>query len=197
MFIRNALLALTLTVVNLTRLTWTCILALLIESRKEISEDRSRRQLDHRERPAMSGRIVHVIVGIICFVDHDRVFLKASDALTAMKIYALICTSNFFRSMRTFATLVQTCIVRCGLFSCTTRFVLYSRFDSSIWVNFHWEKIRSPECMRAYHRHAKLISNLLQSRKMKLQGLTLCGPGLLHAVLLLGSRARSTNSWAT
>jgi len=63
----------------------------------------------------MSGRVIHVIVGIICFVDHDRIFLEASDAPTAMKTYALTCTSDFFRSMRTFAILVQTCIVRCAL----------------------------------------------------------------------------------
>lgn len=63
----------------------------------------------------MSGRVIHVIVGIICLVDHDRVFLEASDTPTAMEIYALTCTSDFFRSMRTFATLVQTCIVRCAL----------------------------------------------------------------------------------
>ena len=64
----------------------------------------------------MPGEVIHVIVvDIICLVDHDRVFLEASDAPTAMETYALICTSNLFRSMRTFATLIQTCIVRCAL----------------------------------------------------------------------------------
>jgi len=90
---------------------------LLVESLKRISEDRPRRRLDHRERPAMSGRVilVVVVVGIICLVDHDRVFLEASDAPRAMETYALTCTSDLFRSMRTFPTLVQTCIVRCAL----------------------------------------------------------------------------------
>jgi len=59
--------------------------------------------------------ILVVVVDIICLVNHDQVFLEALDAPTTMKIYALICTSNLFRSMRTFATLVQTCIVRCAL----------------------------------------------------------------------------------
>ena len=115
-FIRNALSALTLTIAKFTRLTWTCILALLVESRKGISEDRPRRRLDHRERPAMPDRVIHVIVvGIICLVDHDRVFPEASNAPTPMETYVLTCTSDLFRSMRTFATLVQTCIVRCAL----------------------------------------------------------------------------------
>ena len=71
-FIRNMLSTLILTVANLTRLTWTCILALLIESRKEISENRSRKQLDYREKPAISDTIIYIIVDIICFV--DRIF---------------------------------------------------------------------------------------------------------------------------
>ncbi len=161
MFIENALLTLILIVVNLTRLTWTCILALLIKSHKEISKNRSRKQLNHREKSTMFDKVVHVIVDIICFVDYDQVFLEALNAFTTIKIYVLICTSNFVQSMRTFVTLVQTCIVCWKLFSCTIRFVLYSRFDSSIWVNFHWEKKRSSKCIRVYHRHAKLISNLL------------------------------------
>lgn len=63
----------------------------------------------------MPDRIIHVIVDIICLVNHDQVFLEASDALTTIKIYALICTSEFFRSMRTVLFLVQICIVRCAL----------------------------------------------------------------------------------
>lgn len=54
----------------------------------------------------MFDRVVHVIVDIIYFVDYDWVFLEALDALTAMEIYALTCTSNFFQSMRTFVILV-------------------------------------------------------------------------------------------
>ena len=115
MFIKNALSPFILIVVNLTKLTWTCILALLIESRKEISKDKSRRQLDYRERLAMFNKIIYVIVNIICFVDYDRVFLEALNALTIIKIYVLTCTLNFFRFMRTFVIFVQTCIVRCAL----------------------------------------------------------------------------------
>lgn len=64
----------------------------------------------------MPDRVIHVIVvGIICLVDHNRVFPEASNAPTAMETYALTCTSDLFRSMRTFAILVQTCIVRCAL----------------------------------------------------------------------------------
>jgi len=63
----------------------------------------------------MPGRVIHVIVGIICLVDHDRVFPEASDTPTAMETCELTCTSDFFRSMPTFATLIQTCIVRCTL----------------------------------------------------------------------------------
>lgn len=54
-------------------------------------------------------------VSFICLVDHDRVFLRTSDAPTAMEAYALTCTPDLFRSLRTFATLVQTCTVRCML----------------------------------------------------------------------------------
>ncbi len=107
MFIRNALLALILIIVKLTRLTWTCILALLIELRKEIFEDKSRRRFDHRERLTMFDEIIYVIVvDIICLVDHDQVFLEALNALTTIKIYALICTSNLFQSMRIFVILI-------------------------------------------------------------------------------------------
>jgi len=64
----------------------------------------------------MLNRVIHVIVvDIICLVDHDQVFSEALNAFTAIKIYALICTSNLFRSMRIFVILVQTCIVRCAL----------------------------------------------------------------------------------
>jgi hypothetical protein len=63
----------------------------------------------------MSDRVIHVIVGVICLVDHDRVFLEASNAPMAMKICALTCTSDFFQSMCTIPALVQTCIVRCAL----------------------------------------------------------------------------------
>ncbi len=63
----------------------------------------------------MSGRVIYVIVDIICLVDYDRVFLKASDAPTTMKIYALICTPDLFQSMRTFATIVQIYLIRCAL----------------------------------------------------------------------------------
>jgi hypothetical protein len=48
----------------------------------------------------MPNKVIYVIVDIICLVDHDQVFLEALDAPMAMKIYALICTSEFFRSMR-------------------------------------------------------------------------------------------------
>ena len=64
----------------------------------------------------MSGGVIHdIIVGIICLVDHDRVFPEASDTPTAMETCELTCTSDIFRSMPTFATLIQTCIVRCAL----------------------------------------------------------------------------------
>jgi len=106
LLVRNVLLTLILIVVNLIRLTWTCILALLIESRKEIFKDRPRRRLDHQERLTMFDRVIHVIVDIICLVDHDWVFLEVLNALIATKIYALISILDFFRSMRTFVTLV-------------------------------------------------------------------------------------------
>ena len=113
MFIRNTLSTLTSIVVNLTRSTWTCILVLLVESLKRISKDRPRRRLDHQERSTMFDKVilVVVVVDIIYLVDHDRVFLEASNALKAIKIYALTCTSDLFQSLRTFLTLVQTCIV--------------------------------------------------------------------------------------
>ncbi len=44
----------------------------------------------------MSGRVIHIIVGIICLVDHDRVFLELSDAPTATETYALTSISDFF-----------------------------------------------------------------------------------------------------
>jgi len=80
---------------------------LLIELRKEIFEDKSRRRFDHRERLTMFDEIIYVIVvDIICLVDHDQVFLEALNALTTIKIYALICTSNLFQSMRIFVILI-------------------------------------------------------------------------------------------
>jgi len=63
----------------------------------------------------MFGRVVHLIVGIICLGNHNQVLLEASDTPTAMETYALTCTPDLFRSVRTFATLVQTCTVRCAL----------------------------------------------------------------------------------
>ncbi len=63
----------------------------------------------------MSGRVIYVIVDIICLVDYDRVFLKVLDASTTIKIYALICTPDFFQSMRTFVTIVQIYFIRCTL----------------------------------------------------------------------------------
>lgn len=89
---------------------------MLIESRKEISKDKSRKRLDYREKSMMLDEVIHVIVvDIIFFVDYDRVFLEASNAFTTMKIYALTCTSNLFRSIRIFVTLVQICIIRYAL----------------------------------------------------------------------------------
>jgi len=46
----------------------------------------------------MCGKVIIVVVGgIICLVDYDWVFLKASDAPTAMDSYAPNYTSDFFR----------------------------------------------------------------------------------------------------
>jgi hypothetical protein len=63
----------------------------------------------------MFDKIIYVIVNIICLVDHDRVFLEASNMLIAIEIYAFIYTLDFSQSMRTFVTLVQICIVDCAL----------------------------------------------------------------------------------
>jgi len=85
LFTGNALSVLTLAITNLTESTWAFLLALLAKSLKGILEHRSRRRLDHRERPTTSGRVIlAVIVGIICLVDFDRVFLEALDAPTTM-----------------------------------------------------------------------------------------------------------------
>ena len=138
MFIKHALSTLILTVVNLTRLTWTCILVLLIKSRKRISENRSRKRLDHRKRSTMFDKVIHVIVDIICVVEYDRVFLETSNALRILKIHARICSSHLLRSMRTFATLVQTCVVRYTLEEISKICDVYDRYkfvvSSSLFI---------------------------------------------------------------
>jgi len=63
----------------------------------------------------MFDKVNYVIVVIICFVDYNRIFLKALDASTTIKIYTLTCISNLFQSMRTFVILVQICVVCCAL----------------------------------------------------------------------------------
>jgi hypothetical protein len=76
----------------------------------------------------MSGGVIHVIiVGMICLVDRDQVF---PNAPTAMEMYALTCTSDLFRSMRTFATLVQTCIIRCTLEGVSKAYSAYRPYKS-------------------------------------------------------------------
>ena len=60
----------------------------------------------------MFDRVVQVIADIIRLVAHGRVFLKSLDAPTAVETCTLTCTPDLLRSMRTFAILVQTCIVR-------------------------------------------------------------------------------------
>jgi len=52
----------------------------------------------------MFDRVDQLIVGIIYLGDHDRVFLEA-----------FTCMLDLFQSVRTFATLIQTCTVRCAL----------------------------------------------------------------------------------
>ena len=79
----------------------------------------------------MPDRVIHVIVvGIICLVDHNRVFPEASNVPTAMETYALTCTSNLFRCMRTFATLVQTCSVCCALGGISKAYGTSGRYKS-------------------------------------------------------------------
>ncbi len=76
----------------------------------------------------MYDKIIHVIVDIICFVNYDQVFLEALNALTTIKIYVLICASNFFRFMRTFVTFVQTCIVRYAFKEISKIYDVYGRY---------------------------------------------------------------------
>ena len=81
----------------------------------------------------MSGRaiLVVVILGIICFVDHDWVFSEASEASeasTVIETYVPTYTSDLFWSMCTFATPVQPCIARCGLGGMSKARSAYGRY---------------------------------------------------------------------
>ncbi len=69
---------------------------LFVELRKEISENNLRKQFDYREKLAISDRIIYIIVGILCFVDYNRIFLEVSNVFKTIEIYVLICISNFF-----------------------------------------------------------------------------------------------------
>jgi len=63
----------------------------------------------------MFGRVAHIIVDTVCFVNHDRVFLKSLDAPTATGTCALTCTPGLLQFMHIFLTLVQICTVCCTL----------------------------------------------------------------------------------
>ncbi len=90
----------------------------------------------------MLDEVIHVIVvDIICFVDHDRVFLETLNAFMAMKIYALICTLDFFRSMRIFVILVQICIFYCAFEGISKVYDISGRYKfvraSSLFILSH------------------------------------------------------------
>jgi len=63
----------------------------------------------------MFGRVVYVIVGIVYFIDHDRVFLESLDAATGTGTCVLTCTLGLLQPVYTFPALVQTYTVCCVL----------------------------------------------------------------------------------
>jgi len=65
--------------------------------------------LGSRKKPAMFGRGVYVIVGIVCLVNQDRVFLESLDAPIGTGSCALTCTPGLLQPVHTFPALVQPC----------------------------------------------------------------------------------------
>lgn len=55
------------------------------------------------------------IIGLICPIGYDRVFLESSNAPAGTGTCALTCTPGLLQPVYTFSALVQTCTVCCAL----------------------------------------------------------------------------------